>query len=251
MVMKRIIPCLDVKAGRVVKGVNFVNLVDSGDPVELGARYDAEGADELVFLDITAGIERRDTAVKMVAAVARAVFIPFTVGGGIREVADAEALLMAGCDKVAVNSAAVRRPELITELAARFGSQCVVLAVDVRRYPEGLRVVVDAGRTPTRRSMEDWLAEAQDRGAGEIMLTSMDRDGTGLGYDLDALAAASQGLRIPLIASGGFGLASHAVDALTAGADAVLAAGAFHTGGFTVRGLKEELARAGVEVRPC
>jgi len=251
MVMKRIIPCLDVKAGRVVKGVNFVNLVDSGDPVELGARYDAEGADELVFLDITAGIERRDTAVKMVAAVARRVFIPFTVGGGIREVADAEALLMAGCDKVAVNSAAVRRPELITELAARFGSQCVVLAVDVRRYPEGLRVVVDAGRTPTQRSMEDWLLEAQDRGAGEIMLTSMDRDGTGLGYDLDALAAASRGLRIPLIASGGFGMAAHAVDALTAGADAVLAAGAFHTGGFTVRGLKEELARAGVEVRPC
>lgn len=251
MVMKRIIPCLDVKNGRVVKGVQFQNLKDSGDPVELAARYDAEGADELVFLDITAGIEKRDTAVKMVAAVAREVFIPFTVGGGIRTVADAEALLMAGCDKVAINTAAVRRPELITELATRFGSQCVVLAVDVRRPAYGILVAVDAGRTLTQLTLGAWLAEAQDRGAGEVLLTSMDRDGTGSGYDLDVLRRASRGLRIPLIASGGFGCADHAVEAFGAGADAVLAAGIFHTGGLTVRRLKEQLAQRGVEVRPC
>jgi len=251
VVMKRIIPCLDVKDGRVVKGVNFLNLVDNGDPVELAAKYDAEGADELVFLDITAGIEKRDTAVRMVAAVARQVFIPFTVGGGIRSEADAEALLMAGCDKVAINSAAVRRPELITELASRFGSQCVVLAVDVRTSKEGTFVVVDAGRTVTPWRMRDWLKEAQERGAGEVLLTSMDRDGTGQGYDLDGLRSASVGLRIPLIASGGFGCARHAVEALQAGADAVLVAGAFHTGGLTVGTLKEQLAREGVEVRTC
>jgi imidazole glycerol-phosphate synthase subunit HisF len=251
MVMKRIIPCLDVKDGRVVKGVRFLNLQDSGDPVELAARYDAEGADELVFLDITAGIEKRDTAVKMVAAVAKSVFIPFTVGGGIRAVADAEALLMAGCDKVALNSAAVRRPELITELASRFGSQCVVLAVDVRRTAFGVLVAVDAGRTLTRRTLESWLAEAQDRGAGEVLLTSMDRDGTGAGYDLEALRLASRGLRIPLVASGGFGVTRHAVEAFAAGADAVLAAGVFHSGEMTVRELKTQLAREGVEVRPC
>jgi len=251
MVMKRIIPCLDVKDGRVVKGVNFLNLKDSGDPVALAARYDAEGADELVFLDITAGIEKRDTAVHMVAEVARRVFIPFTVGGGIRTVADAEALLMAGCDKVAVNSAAVRRPALLSELAARFGSQCVVLAVDVRRTEAGVMVAVDAGRTLTRRTMESWLAEAQDRGAGEILLTSMDRDGTGAGYDLDALRRAGADLALPLIASGGFGCARHAVEAFAAGADAVLAAGVFHTGELTVAALKEQLAREGVEVRTC
>ena len=251
MVMKRIIPCLDVKDGRVVKGVNFLNLRDNGDPVELAAKYDAEGADELVFLDITAGIEKRDTAVKMVAAVARQVFIPFTVGGGIRTVADAEALLMAGCDKVSVNSAAVRRPELITELASRFGSQCVVLAVDVRTTPLGIMVSVDAGKTLTHWSMQNWLSAAQERGAGEVLLTSMDRDGTGAGYDLDALRLASVGLRIPLIASGGFGCARHAVEALGAGADAVLLAGALHTGGLTVGTLKEQMAREGVEVRLC
>jgi cyclase len=249
--MKRIIPCLDVKNGRVVKGVQFQNLKDSGDPVELAARYDAEGADELVFLDITAGIEKRDTAAKMVAAVARQVFIPFTVGGGIRTVADAEALLEAGCDKVAVNSAAVRRPELITELASRFGSQCVVVAVDVRRPSFGILVSVDAGRTTTQLTMADWLAQAQDRGAGEILLTSMDRDGTGSGYDLDVLRTASRNLKIPLIASGGFGEARHAVEAFAADADAVLAAGIFHTGGLTVGRLKEQLAREGVEVRAC
>jgi len=251
MVMKRVIPCLDVKDGRVVKGVRFQDLKDNGDPVELASRYDAEGADELVFLDITAGIEGRDTARRMVEAVARQVFIPFTVGGGIRSVGDAEALLMAGCDKVAVNSAAVRRPELITELASRFGSQCVVLAADVRRTYGGVRIAVDAGRTLTDLVMEDWLREAQARGAGEVLLTSMDRDGTGSGYDLEVLAAAAGILRVPLIASGGFGEATHAVGALGAGADAVLAAGAFHVGGLTVRELKRQLALAGVEVRAC
>jgi imidazole glycerol-phosphate synthase subunit HisF len=251
MVMKRIIPCLDVKDGRVVKGVRFLDLQDQGDPVELAARYDAEGADELVFLDITAGIERRETARRMVEAVAKAVFIPFTVGGGIRSEADAEALLLAGCDKVAVNSAAVRRPELITELASRFGSQCVVLAVDVRRAPDGFRVAVDAGGTLTDRSLADWIREGQERGAGEILLTSMDRDGTGQGYDLEALALANRGLKIPLIASGGLRTADHAVEAFAAGADAVLAAGVFHTGDLSVRTLKQQLARVGVEVRAC
>lgn len=251
MVMKRVIPCLDVKDGRVVKGIQFQDLRDNGDPVELASRYDAEGADELVFLDITAGIEGRDTARRMVEAVAKQVFIPFTVGGGIRAVADAEALLMAGCDKVAINSAAVRRPELITELASRFGSQCVVLAADVRRTYGGVRIAVDAGRTLTDLVMEDWLREAQDRGAGEVLLTSMDRDGTGSGYDLEVLAAAAGILRVPLIASGGFGKAAHAVEALGAGADAVLAAGAFHVGGLSVRELKRQMALAGVEVRAC
>jgi len=251
VVMKRIIPCLDVKDGRVVKGTRFQDLRDSGDPVELACRYDAEGADELVFLDITAGIEKRATAARMVEAVARQVFIPFTVGGGIRTVADAEALLMAGCDKVAVNSAAVRRPELISELAARFGSQCVVVAVDVRRPSFGTLVAVDAGRTLLQLTLADWLAQAQDRGAGEILLTSMDRDGTRAGFDLDVLRNASRGLRIPLIASGGFGCARHAVEAFAAGADAVLAAGAFHTGGLTVNALKAQLAGDGVEVRAC
>lgn len=251
MVMKRIIPCLDVKDGRVVKGVRFLDLRDSGDPVELGARYDAEGADELVFLDITAGLERRDTALRMVEAVARTVFIPFTVGGGIRRAEDADALLRAGCDKVAVNSAAVRRPGLITEMAQRFGSQCVVLAVDVRRAPGGYQVVVDAGRTLTDWKLEDWLEEAQRRGAGEVLLTSMDQDGSNAGYDLEALRLAASRLRIPLIASGGFGEARHALEAFRAGADAALVASALHTGGLTVRRLKEQLFNEGVEVRPC
>ena len=251
MVMKRIIPCLDVKNGRVVKGVQFLNLQDSGDPVELAARYDAEGADELVFLDITAGVENRDTAVHMVEKVARAVFIPFTVGGGIRKAEDADAMLRAGCDKVGVNSAAVRRPQLITEMANRFGSQCVVLAVDVRRTPGGYRVLVDAGRTQTEWTLENWLDEAQRRGAGEVLLTSMDQDGSNAGYDLESLRRASRGLRIPLIASGGFGEAQHALEAFRAGADAALVASALHTGGLTVRRLKEELSKEGVEVRQC
>jgi cyclase len=251
MVMKRIIPCLDVRNGRVVKGVQFLNLQDSGDPVELATRYDAEGADELVFLDITAGIEHRDTALRMVEAVAKAVFIPFTVGGGIRRAEDADALLLAGCDKVAVNSAAVRRPELLTEIAHRFGSQCAVLAVDVWRTPEGYRVVVDAGRTWTEWKLEDWLDEAQRRGAGEVLLTSMDQDGSNGGYDLESLRIASRRLRVPLIASGGFGEARHALEAFRAGADAALVASALHTGGLTVRRLKAQLIQEGVEVRSC
>lgn len=251
MVMKRIIPCLDVKDGRVVKGVQFLDLRDSGDPVELAVRYDAEGADELIFLDITAGLEQRDTALRMVETVAKTLFIPFTVGGGIRQAEDANSLLRAGCDKVAVNSAAVRRPALLTEMAQRFGSQCVVLAVDVRRSPEGYRVAVDAGRTLTEWKLEDWLDEAQGRGAGEVLLTSMDRDGSNLGYDLEALRLAASRLRIPLIASGGFGEARHALEAFQAGADAALVASALHTSGLTVQRLKEQLLNEGMEVRPC
>ncbi|MDP2875337.1 MAG: imidazole glycerol phosphate synthase subunit HisF [Holophaga sp.] len=251
MVMKRIIPCLDIRNGRVVKGVQFLNLKDSGDPVELATRYDAEGADELVFLDITAGTENRDTAVRMVERVAKAIFIPFTVGGGIRKAEDADAMLLAGCDKVGINSAAVRRPELITDMANRFGSQCVVLAVDVRRKANGYRVVVDAGRTETEWAMEDWLLEAQRRGAGEVLLTSMDQDGSNAGYDLEALRSASNQLRIPLIASGGFGEARHALEAFRAGADAALVASALHTCGLTVKRLKEQLSKEGIEVRPC
>lgn len=251
MAMKRIIPCLDVRDGRVVKGVQFQGLRDSGDPVELAARYDAEGADELVFLDITAGLEKRATAVRMVEAVARRVFIPFTVGGGIRTWEDGEALLLAGCDKVSVNSAAVRRPELISDLASRFGSQAVVVAVDVKWKDGALRVVVDAGRTPTEWTLEPWLDEVQARGAGEILLTSMDRDGGNAGYDLEGLRRASARLRVPLIASGGFGETRHAVEAFRAGADAALLASALHTGGLTVQRLKEELMKQGIEVRPC
>ncbi len=251
MVMKRIIPCLDVKDGQVVKGVQFQGLQDSGDPVDLAARYDAEGADELVFLDITAGLEKRATAVRMVEAVARRVFIPFTVGGGIRTWEDGEALLLAGCDKVSVNSAAVRRPALISDLAERFGSQAVLVAVDVKWMEGDLRIVVDAGHTPTDWTLEPWLREVQARGAGEILLTSMDRDGGNAGYDLEGLRRASACLRLPLIASGGFGVPKDAVEAFAAGADAALLASALHTGGLTVRRLKEDLMNEGVEVRPC
>lgn len=251
MVMKRIIPCLDVKDGHVVKGIMFENLRNCGDPVELAARYYQEGADELVFLDITAGLEKRATAVRMVEAVAKRIFIPFTVGGGIRSMEDAEALLLAGCDKVSINSAAVRRPQLLTDLAHRFGSQCVVLAVDVRRLPSGYRVMVDAGHTPTDWTLEAWLQEAQERGAGEVLLTSMDQDGSHSGYDLESLRVASKGLRLPLIASGGFGETRHAIEAFQAGADAVLLASALHTGGLTVPVMKEQLKCKGVEVRVC
>jgi len=251
MVMKRIIPCLDVKDGRVVKGVSFEGLADCGDPVALASRYAEQGADELVFLDITAGVEGRGTAVSLAAQVARGLFIPFTLGGGLRTVADARSLLRAGCDKVAVNSAAVRRPELLSELADAFGRQAVVLAVDVRREGVGYRVVVDAGRTPTDWTLEAWLDEAQTRGAGEVLLTSMDEDGHNRGYDLTALARASARLRIPLVASGGFGGPAHARDAFAAGADAALLASSLHRGGWTVGDLKTDLARMGVEVRTC
>src|ERR1700712_5627750 len=224
MVLKRVIPCLDVDAGRVVKGTNFVGLRDAGDPVELAERYDAEGADELVFLDITATHEKRDTIVELARRTADEVFVPFTIGGGIRSVADAQAVLDAGADKVSVNSAAVARPELIGELAERFGAQCVVLAIDAKRAGEGWEVFVAGGRTPTGRDAVAWAVEGVERGAGEILLTSMDRDGTQDGYDLDLLGAISGAVDVPVIASGGAGEPSHLVDGLRAGAGAGLCA---------------------------
>ncbi len=249
MVLKRVIPCLDVAGGRVVKGVRFRNLRDSGDPVALARRYAEEGADELVFLDITAGVEGRRTALRLVERAAREVFIPFTVGGGVRCRENARDLLLAGCDKVAVNSAAVRRPGLLEELAGRFGRQCVVLAVDARRTPAGFRVAVDAGRTLTDRDAVDWVREGQDRGAGEVLLTSMDRDGGQAGFDLELLRAVAPACRVPLIASGGFGEPAHAVAALSAGADAVLAASVFHDGVLSIPELKRFLQDHGIEVR--
>jgi len=251
MLMKRVIPCLDVKGGRVVKGVKFKGLRDSGDPVELAERYYDEGADELVFLDITAGLEKRKTMADVVERVARRVFIPLTVGGGIRHAEDARVLLLSGCDKVAVNTAAVARPELIAELAGRFGSQCVVVAADTLATPAGHRIVVDAGRTVTDIFLADWLDRVQSLGAGEILLTSVDNDGGQRGYDLAGLRGAAERLRIPLIASGGMGTPAHMVEAFAAGADAVLAASVFHFGTWTVRSLKEALARQGAEVRLC
>jgi cyclase len=249
MVLNRVIPCLDVAAGRVVKGVRFRNLRDSGDPVELARRYGEEGADELVFLDIAAGVEGRRTALRMVERVAREVFIPLTVGGGVRSAEDARDLLLAGCDKVAVNSAAVRRPGLLDELAGRFGRQCVVLAVDARRAPAGFRVAVDAGRTLTGLDAADWVRAGQGHGAGEVLLTSMDRDGGQAGFDLELLRAVAPACRVPLIASGGFGEPAHAAAALAAGADAVLAASVFHDGVLAIRDLKRYLRNHGYEVR--
>src|ERR687894_1120735 len=219
----RVIPCLDVDAGRVVKGVNFVGLVDAGDPVELAARYDAEGADELVFLDITATSDKRETVVELARRVADECFIPFTIGGGIRSVADAQAVLDAGADKVAVNSAAVARHELLTELAEVFGAQCVVLAIDARRERDGsYAVYVNGGRTTVGRDAVEWAREGVERGAGEILLTSMDRDGTEDGYELELTRAVSGAVDVPVIASGGAGRLEHLVQAVEAGADAVL-----------------------------
>ena len=254
--MKRIIPCLDVDDGRVVKGTNFVDIRDAGDPVELAVRYDAEGADELVFLDITATHERRDTVAKLARRTADDVFIPFTIGGGIRSVADAQAVLDAGADKVSVNSAALARPELLDELSAHFGAQCVVLAVDakareVARPPAGWEAYVAGGRTPTGRDAVAWCREAVERGAGEILLTSMDRDGTSDGYDLPLTTAVAEAVAVPVIASGGAGTLDHLVDALRAGADAVLCASIFHYGQFTVGEAKAHLAAAGIAVRPA
>jgi cyclase len=253
MHLKRVIPCLDVDRGRVVKGTNFVGLRDAGDPVELAGRYDAAGADELVFLDITATNERRDTIVDLARRTADNVFIPFTIGGGIRSVADAQAVLDAGADKVSVNSAAVARPELIDELAEVFGVQCVVLAIDARRRgadaAAGWEVVVAGGRTPTGRDAVAWAREASERGAGEILLTSMDRDGTTDGYDLDLVAAVSAAVGVPVIASGGAGELRHLADGLRAGADAVLAASIFHFGTYSVAEAKAHLAAAGIPVR--
>jgi cyclase len=278
MHLKRVIPCLDVDAGRVVKGTNFVDIRDAGDPVELAARYDAEGADELVFLDITATSDKRDTVVELARRVADECFIPFTIGGGIRSAADAQGVLDAGADKVSVNSAAVARPELLGELADVFGAQCVVLAIDAKqvfRRPVAepgdggpatrgrggagtgdlpatshrWEVFVAGGRTATGVDVVEWAREGVERGAGEILLTSMDRDGTNDGYDLELTRAVSEAVGVPVIASGGAGTLEHLAAALQAGADAALAASIFHYGTFRVREAKEHLAAAGIAVR--
>jgi len=249
----RVIPCLDVAEGRVVKGINFVGLRDAGDPVELAARYDAEGADELVFLDITASSDNRQTMVDVVARTADQVFIPFTVGGGIRSVEDARRMLRAGADKVSVNTSAVQRPNVITEIAAEFGSQCVVCAIDARSRPSGgWEVFLHGGRTPTGIDAVEWAVRAAGHGAGEILLTSMDRDGTKDGFDLVLTRAICNAVDVPVIASGGVGNLQHLVDGVTiAGADAVLAASIFHFGEFTIAEAKEAMTRAGITVRPA
>jgi cyclase len=247
---KRIIPCLDVDGGRVVKGTGFVDLRDAGDPVELAARYDAAGADELVLLDITATSDTRETVVELARRVADELFIPFTIGGGIRSVSDAQAVLDAGADKVSVNSAALRRPELLDELAARFGAQCVVLAIDAKqRTDEGWEAFLAGGRTATGRDAVAWAAEGAARGAGEILLTSMDRDGTNAGYDLALTAAVADAVDVPVIASGGAGGVEDLRAALEAGADAVLCASILHYGALTVGEIKQSLAGAGLPVR--
>ncbi len=257
MHFKRVIPCLDVDAGRVVKGVEFVDIRDAGDPVELAAHYDREGADELVFLDITATHEKRDTIAKLARHTADEVFVPFTIGGGIRSIADAQAVLDAGADKVSVNSAALARPELLDELAGVFGAQCVVLAIDAKGVGDGngseparWEAYVAGGRTSTDRDVVAWAQEAVERGAGEILLTSMDRDGTSDGYDLPLTTAVSEAVSVPVIASGGAGELEHLAAALRAGADAVLCASIFHYGRFTIAEAKAHLAASGIPVRP-
>ncbi len=248
----RIIPCLDVDGGRVVKGVNFVNLRDAGDPVELAARYDGEGADEVIFLDITASSDARETMVDVVRRTADEVFIPLTVGGGVRSVEDARRLLRAGADKVAVNTAAVARPELVEELSVEFGAQCVVVAIDARRAARGFEVFTHGGRKPTGLDAVSWAAECEGLGAGEILLTSMDRDGTKEGFDLELTRAVVAACNLPVVASGGVGSVDHLVaGAREGGADALLAASVFHFGEITVRQAKAHLAQAGVAVRPA
>jgi cyclase len=250
---KRVMPCLDVDAGRVVKGTRFQDIRDAGDPVELAAQYDREGADELVFLDITATLEGRAATLDLIARTAEQVFIPLTVGGGVREGSDVDALLRAGADKVAVNSAAVREPTLLQRTADRFGTQCMVIAIDAKRRTEGdgWEVFVDAGRTPVGRDAIEWAVEATtERGAGEVLVTSMDRDGTGDGYDLDLLRTIAEEVRVPVVASGGAGDLAHFADALGKGrADAVLAASRLHFGQLTITQIKQHLRERGVEVR--
>jgi cyclase len=265
MLLRRVIPCLDVDKGRVVKGVEFVNLRDAGDPVELAVRYQDEGADEIVFLDITASHEKRETVAELARRCVDDVFIPFTIGGGVRTVEDAQAVLDAGADKVSVNSAAVARPELLSELAEVFGAQCVVLAIDARREDGGgdhrsgagtarplahYGVYVNGGRTPVGRDAIEWAREGVERGAGEILLTSMDRDGTEDGYELELTRAVADAVDVPVIASGGAGTLDHLVDAVEqGGADAVLCASIFHYGHHTVREAKERMRAAGIPVR--
>ena len=250
MLLRRVIPCLDVDKGRVVKGTNFVDIRDAGDPVELAERYEAEGADELVFLDITASHEKRDTVVELARRCADNVFIPFTIGGGVRSAADAQAVLDAGADKVSVNSAAVRRPELLGEMAEVFGAQCVVLAIDAKRVDDGYEVFLDGGRSATGLDAIAWAREGAERGAGEILLTSMDRDGTEDGYELELTRAVADAVDIPVIASGGAGELSHLVDAIErGGADAVLCASIFHYGTYRVAEAKAAMHSAGIPVR--
>jgi imidazole glycerol-phosphate synthase subunit HisF len=247
----RVIPCLDVDAGRVVKGVNFENLRDAGDPAELAHRYDEEGADEIVFLDITASSDRRDTMVEVVARAADAIFIPLTVGGGVRGLGDAQRLLRAGAEKVGVNTAATARPDLVSELAAELGAQCVVVAIDARRRAGGFEVFTHGGRTPTGLDALAWAEECERRGAGEILLTSMDRDGTREGFDVELIRAVTTTVGVPVVASGGVGDLDHLVaGALEGGADAVLAASIFHYGEHSIAEAKAHLAAHGVSVRP-
>jgi cyclase len=250
MLARRIIPCLDVAGGRVVKGVHFEDLRDAGDPVAQAARYDEDGADELVFLDISASPEARRTTLDMVSRVAEAIFIPFTVGGGIRSVSDAGAALRAGADKVAVNTTAVREPSLVSRLAESFGSQCVVVAVDVKRIGNRLTVMINGGREETPLEAVEWSRRLEELGAGEILLTSMDRDGTGQGYDLPLLRAVSQGVSLPVIASGGAGRLSHLAEAFEAGAHGVLAATIFHFQESSIPRARAYLRERGYPVRP-
>ena len=250
MLTKRIIPCLDIKDGRTVKGVNFINIRDAGDPVELAAQYAQEGADELVFLDISATDENRKTFAKLVMEIARHINIPFTVGGGINSLEDVAPLLDAGADKVSINSAAVRRPELITELANAFGSQCIVLAVDARKIDNQWTVHTHGGKRPTDKKLFTWAREGQERGAGEILFTSMDHDGTKNGFAIDPLSKLHELLHIPIIASGGAGSMGHFMDAYLLGkADAALAASIFHFGEISIRQAKQVMAQRGIPVR--
>ena len=249
MLARRIIPCLDVKDGRVVKGINFLALRDAGDPVEQAAAYDLQGADEICFLDISASPEGRSTLVEVVARTADQVFVPLTVGGGVRTVADAERLLEAGADKIAVNTAAIRTPELVAEISARFGNQAIVIAVDAKRKGSAWEVFSHGGRTPEGLDALEWCKRCADLGAGELLVTSMDRDGTGLGYDLELIGQITQAVTIPVIASGGVGKLADLADGLLAGADAVLAASIFHFGTYTIGEARTYLASRGLEVR--
>jgi len=251
MMAKRIIPCLDVTAGRVVKGVNFVELRDAGDPVEIARRYDEQGADELTFLDITASSDDRDLILNMIEQVAAQVFIPLTVGGGVREVADVRRLLNAGADKVSINSAAVMRPDLVSEASAKYGSQCIVVAIDAKLTSQGhWDVFTHGGRKNTGKNVLEWAKEVVERGAGEILLTSMDRDGTKNGFDIELVRMISDGVSVPVIASGGVGTLEHLAQGILQGhADAVLAASIFHYGEFTIAQAKAYLVQQGIEIR--